>query len=139
MLARYPGPSLQMLRSYNEVVDSVDVVIQKQGSSTVDTRVPAIATTLLFFSRSPSRGNRDAQPHRNQILLGGRRRRALRLLLPGLLCVKSASSLSGMMQNKICTLIMIVCHQRAFEIQIYWDKWAREARKRRRGEGGARV
>ena len=34
---------------------------------------------------------------------------------------------------------MIVCHQRAFETPMYWDKWATEARKRWRGEGGASV
>src|SRR6266403_801989 len=133
MVARHPG-SLQIFRSEQKVADSGDVVIQKPGFSTVDTRVPAIATTLLLFShmsiRSPPQGHLDAQPHRNQILLGGRRQGALGLLLPGLLCVKSASSLSGMMQNKRCTLIMIVCHQQAFEILIYWDKGAREARKR---------
>ncbi len=51
MLARYPGPSLQVFRSYKKVADSGDVVIQKQGFSTVDTRVPAIATTLFLFSQ----------------------------------------------------------------------------------------
>ena len=104
MLARYPGPSLQMFRSYKEVADPGDVVIQKQGFSTVDIRVPAIAKTLLLVSyidlRSPDQGNLGTQLHRNQILLGGRRQGALRLLLPGLLCVKSAIRLSGMIQNK---------------------------------------
>ena len=143
MLARYPGPSLQVFRSYKKVADSGDVVIQKQGFSTVDTRVPAIATTLFLFSqiglRSPPRGNLDTQPHRNQIFLRGRRQGALRFLLPGLLCIKSANSLSGMMQSKRRTSIMIVCHQRAFEMPIYWDGRARKTRKRWRGEGGTRV
>ncbi len=57
MLARHLG-SLRMFRPYKKVAGSSDVVIQKQGFSTVDTRVPAIATTLLIFShmsiRSPS-------------------------------------------------------------------------------------
>ncbi len=104
MLARHPGSSLQVFRLYKKDADSSDVVIQKQGFSTVDTRVPAVATTLFLSSqmgRSPSQGNLDTKPHRNQIFPGGRRQGALRLLLPGLLlCVKSASSLSGMMQNK---------------------------------------
>ncbi len=144
MLARYPGSSLQIFWSYNKVADSGGVVIQKQGSSTVDTRVPSIATTLFLFSqigiRPPPRGNLEVQTYRNQIFPGGRHQGALRLLLPGLLlCIKSAISLSGMMQNKRCTSIMIACHQRAFEIPICWDKWTREARKRWRGEGGARV
>ncbi len=112
--------------------------MQKQGFSTVDTHGPAIATTLFLFSHigicTASHCILDTQPHRNRVFPGGRRQEALRLLLPGLLCVKSANSLSGMMQNKRCTSIMIVCHQRAFIIQIHWDKWAREGRKRWRDE-----
>ncbi len=103
MLARHPGSSLQVFRLYKKDADSSDVVIQKQGFSTVDTRVPAVATTLFLSSqmgRSPFQENLDTKPHRNQIFPGGRRQGALRLLLPGLLCVRSASSLSGMMQNK---------------------------------------
>jgi len=45
---------------YNKVADSGDVVIRKQGISTVETRVPAIATTLSsFFYRSRSKGKPD--------------------------------------------------------------------------------
>jgi hypothetical protein len=39
-----------MLRVCKKVADSDDVVIRKQGLSTVDTRVPAIATTLSPLS-----------------------------------------------------------------------------------------
>jgi hypothetical protein len=50
VLARHPGSSLQIFWVCKKVADSADVVIRKQGISTVDTRVPAIATTLSSLS-----------------------------------------------------------------------------------------
>src|SRR6266566_797588 len=72
--------------------------MQKQGPSTVDTRVPAIATTLSSLSHLGSRTkphrnlDLDIRPHRNQIFLGGRRQGARRLLTPDLHRIESANS-----------------------------------------------
>jgi hypothetical protein len=124
-VARHPGTSLQMFRVHNEVAGSGDVVIRKQGISTVDTRVPAIATTLSSFSylgrRTPRQGDidLDIRPHRNRILLRGRHLGGRRLLTPDLHRIESASSRWEMMSlhNKRLTSIVwmceIVCHQHA--------------------------
>jgi hypothetical protein len=90
-----------MFRVCTKVAGSGDVKIRKQGLSTVDTRVQAIATTLSSFSYFGCRvlfalrqGNVDLDigPHGNQILLGGRRQGGHRLLPPDLHCIESASS-----------------------------------------------
>jgi hypothetical protein len=73
-----------------KVGDSDDVVTRKLGLSIVDTHVPAIAMTLSPFSwigcRTMPQRDLDINiwPHRNQILLGGRRQGGRRLLAPDL-------------------------------------------------------
>ena len=72
-----------MFRVCNKVAGSGDVVTRKQGISTVDTRVPAIATILSPFSYlgrcAPPQRGLDG-PHRNRILLRGRHLGGRRLL-----------------------------------------------------------
>ena len=72
----------------NKFSDSGDEWIRKQGPSTVDTHVLAIATTLssLLHCICSADGNLDLdiRPHRNGILLGGRHLGGRRLLTPEL-------------------------------------------------------
>ena len=88
---------------YNTVADLSDVVIQKQGLSIVDTRVPAIAMTLsslLYLGRwtiPRSNLDLDIRPHGNQILLRRRHREARRLQPPDLHRIESAGSRWEMM------------------------------------------
>jgi hypothetical protein len=93
-----------MFRVRKKVVGSGDVVIRKQGLSTVDTRVLAIATTLssVSYPGGPSLSQRhldlDIRLHRNQILPEGRHQGARRLLVPpDLHRIESASSRREMM------------------------------------------
>ena len=137
-LARYPGTSLQIFRVSKKFAGSADVVIRKQGISIVDTRVPAIAITRPSISYMGCRNlphrnlDFDILAHGNQIFLGGRRLGGHRLLTPDLHRTESASSHYEMIpvHKKRLTLIMgmceIFCHQRAFEIPIYWGQRARE-------------
>ena len=85
-----------MFQVCKRAADSGDVVTQKQGLSIVGTRVPAIATTLSSFSclhlRILSRGDPETGPYKNQILLGGRRQAAHRLLPHALNRIESAGS-----------------------------------------------
>jgi len=83
-----------MDRAYNKFEDSDDVVIRKQGISTVDTRVPAISTTLSPFlycgRQDDGKSDLDIRPHRNRILLGARHLRGRRSLTPDLYRIESA-------------------------------------------------
>jgi len=144
-LARHPRTSLQICWIYhNKFAGSGDVVIRKQGLSTVDTHVLVIAITLASFSylgcRTSPQGSLDldicSRPHRNQILLGGRYQRAHRLLPPDLhaSCRISQQSLGDDARHdkrltSIVGTCMIVCHQRASPIPIYYDQWPTEAGK----------
>jgi hypothetical protein len=106
------------------------VVIRKQGLSTVDTHVPAIATTLLSYlccRISTTQGYVDLDiwgQHGDQILSGGRHQGVRRLLPPDLHRIESAISRWEMMpvHNKRLTSIVgmceIVCHRRAFEVPM---------------------
>jgi hypothetical protein len=80
-----------MLRVCNIVADRGDVVMKKQGLSIVDTRVPAIATTLSSLShQNKINPDIDPRPHRSRILLGGRHLGGRGLLPPGLHRIESA-------------------------------------------------
>ena len=136
--ARHLGSVLRVCRTYKEVADSGGVVIQRQGFSTVDIRVLAIATNLPLFSHFGLRIHRNVERrlrlHRNQKSIGGLHQEARRLLPPDLHRIESASSLWRKMHNKKLTSIVGVCtiisHQRVFEVSIYcqWDRLSREAR-----------
>jgi hypothetical protein len=81
-----------MLRVYNRVADSGDVVMQKRDLSIVDTRVPEIATTPAPFSRRNEKNpDIDICPHINRILSGGRHLGGRRLSPPDLHHIESAS------------------------------------------------
>lgn len=127
MQARRQRSSLKICPVYNKVAVSGDVVIGKRGLSIVDTRVPAIATTVSSVSHSGH--YLDIRPHGNQISLRGHHQRARQLLPPDLHRIKSESASSrwammGLMlvHNRRLTSIVgickIVCHRRAFEIRM---------------------
>jgi hypothetical protein len=82
----------ESFETHANVASSGDVVIRKQGLSTVDTREPAIATTLSHLSTAQEDVNFDILTHRNRILLRGRHQEGRRSLIPDLDRIESAGS-----------------------------------------------
>jgi len=125
--ARHLGSVLRVCRTYKEVADSGGVVIQRQGFSTVDIRVLAIATNLPLFSHFGLRIHRNVERrlrlHRNQKSIGGLHQEARRLLPPDLHRVESACGLWQKMHNKERTPIVGVCviisHQRIRYLNLF--------------------
>jgi hypothetical protein len=94
---------------YNKVADSGDVVIQKQGSSIVDTHEPAIAILLSPFWFLY--GILDIS-YKNRIYPVERYQEVRRLVSPGL---HHISSHCGMLRNEGHTPIGIDARQRRCE------------------------
>ena len=80
-MARCPVYLLRVFWMYNKVGDSVDMVIEKQGFSIVDTHEPVLAISLrsLCLHRNDS-----PHPHRNEIFSVGCHRGVFRFVRPGL-------------------------------------------------------
>jgi hypothetical protein len=106
---------------YKKVADSDDVVIRKQGFSTVGIRVPGIAISLSHLCLYIM----DPYSYRGQIFLAERHQGVRRFVSPGLRHITPVSSHCRMSRNERHTssfsglfppsLATILCHQQSPE------------------------